>query len=365
MAGSLAQIAEHIAALAADTPSAVAPATTPRGTARPPPARVAPRPPPAARAAGAALPASAASAATTPVLPGVDPKLAHAILDEALVERPDVRWTDIIGLAAAKQALYEAVVLPSKRPELFRGLRAPARGVLLYGPPGTGKTMLAKAVAHESRARFFAVSAASLLSKWLGEGEKTVRALFAVARATAPAIIFIDEIDSLLKARSENEHEASRRIKTEFFLQSDGLATDQDERLLVLGATNRPQELDAAALRRFPRRIYIPLPEPATRGALLAALLEQQPHTLTPRQLEQLVARTDGYSGSDLTALAREASMGPLRELGDRLCDVPVDQIRALALADFLAALKEVRPSVPAEALQIYEAWAQYGSQGQ
>ncbi|XP_067144662.1 spastin-like, partial [Centruroides vittatus] len=169
-------------------------------------------------------------------LRGVDTKLAHMILDEIVDNGPTVSFEDIAGQEVAKQALREMVILPTQRPELFTGLRTPPRGLLLFGPPGNGKTMLAKAVAHESNSTFLNISAATLTSKYVGEGEKLVRALFAVARELQPSIVFIDEVDSLLNERKENEHEASRRLKTEFLLEFDGLRSNGEERILVMGA---------------------------------------------------------------------------------------------------------------------------------
>ncbi|KAJ1547856.1 hypothetical protein HK096_010321 [Nowakowskiella sp. JEL0078] len=185
------------------------------------------------------------------VLKGVDPAMAKQILDEILIKKPTVSWEDIAGLELAKRSLHEIVVLPSLRPELFTGLRAPAKGLLLFGPPGTGKTMLAKAVATESKATFFSISASSFTTKFFGDGEKMVRALFACARQLQPSVIFIDceimfatdEIDSIMQSRSSSEHEASRRLKTEFLLQFDGVSGASSERVLVMAATNRPADL--------------------------------------------------------------------------------------------------------------------------
>lgn len=238
---------------------------------------------------------------------GVEQKLVQTIMDEIIEGGQKVEFVDVAGNETAKQALKEMVILPAVRPELFTGLRTPSRGLLLFGPPGNGKTLLARAVATECAATFFSISAASLTSKYVGDGEKMVRALFAVARELQPAIIFIDEIDSLLSERSQSEHEASRRLKTEFLIQFDGLPTgnSENERVVVMAATNRPQELDEAALRRFPKRVYVTLPDFDTRIALLSSLLQKQNSPLREDELRVLAKLTDGYSGSDLTALAR------------------------------------------------------------
>lgn len=239
---------------------------------------------------------------------GVDENAAKQIFNEIVVKGDEVHWDDVAGLDIAKKALKEAVVYPFLRPDLFMGLREPARGMLLFGPPGTGKTMLARAVATESNSTFFAISASSLTSKYLGESEKLVRALFALAKALAPSIIFVDEIDSLLSSRGgSSEHESTRRIKTEFLIQWSDLqraaaGKEQSEkekkegdasRVLVLAATNMPWAIDEAARRRFVRRQYIPLPEAHVRALQLQTLLSHQKHSLTQQDIDVLVQLTD------------------------------------------------------------------------
>ena len=211
--------------------------------------------------------------------------------------------------------------------DLFQGLRKPARGVLLYGPPGNGKTLLVRALAGEAGAALLAVSAASLTSKWHGEAEKLMRALFEVAASAAPSILFIDEADSVLGARGGGgEHEASRRLKTEFLVQFDRLAAG-DAAVTVVCATNRPAELDDAVRRRLTKRILVPLPDAAGRRALLARLLAQGGGRLGPDDLDALAAATDGYSHADVAALCAEAAMAPLRELGDALAIAPAASV--------------------------------------
>ncbi|VDP28383.1 unnamed protein product [Heligmosomoides polygyrus] len=246
----------------------------------------------------------------------VDAKFGDRLLDEML-DRTGVRLSDVAGCESAKEALEEAVILPVMNPKLFSGLRQPVKGILLFGPPGNGKTLLAKAVASESNQVFFNISAASLTSKWVGDAEKTIRSLFQIARNAQPAIIFIDEIDSILCDRSEKDTEVSRRMKTEFLIQFDGATSNPDDRILVIGATNRPYDLDDAVLRRFPKRILLDLPDESARFTLLKTTLVKHNmyEGLDDYDLRRIAQQTEGYSNSDLVALCKEAAMVPVRSI--------------------------------------------------
>jgi len=182
----------------------------------------------------------------------------------------------------------------------------------LYGPPGTGKSYLAKAVATEANSTFFSISSADLVSKWLGESERLVRNLFEMARKNKPSIVFIDELDSLCGSRNDNESESARRIKTEFLVQMNGVGNDEDG-VLVLGATNIPWSLDAAIRRRFEKRIYIGLPDVQARARIFNIHLGKTPNSLSREDYMELARRTDGYSGSDIATVVRDALMQPVR----------------------------------------------------
>ncbi|CAL5223306.1 g5797 [Coccomyxa viridis] len=240
-------------------------------------------------------------------------KLRASLGNAIMVERPDVKWDDVAGLEGAKDSLKEAVILPVKFPQFFTGKRKPWSGILLYGPPGTGKSYLAKAVATEAESTFFNVSSSDLVSKWLGESEKLVSQLFSLAREKAPSIVFIDEIDALCSSRGDGESEASRRIKTEFLVQMQGVNSN-DSRVLVLGATNLPYALDQAMRRRFDRRIYIPLPELAARAHMFKVHLGDTPHALTQADFEELARQTEGFSGSDVNVVVKDVLMEPVRK---------------------------------------------------
>lgn len=242
-------------------------------------------------------------------------KLMSQLEGAIVIEKPNIKWSDVAGLELAKEALKEAVILPIKFPHLFTGKRKPWKGILLFGPPGTGKSYLAKAVATEANnSTFFSVSSSNLVSKWLGESEKLVKNLFTMARQHSPSIIFIDEVDSLCGSRSDNESESARRIKTEFLVQMDGLGTENDK-ILVLGATNIPWVLDSGIRRRFEKRIYIPLPEERARCTMFKLHIGTTPNLLTENDYRLLASKTDGFSGADIGVLVRDALMQPVRKV--------------------------------------------------
>lgn len=305
-------------------------------------------------------PAAASASKRTPLT-----DVERDVLDTVVDKSPSVSWDDIIGLEEPKQCLLEMVVLPNLNPGVFSGLRTPPKGLLLFGPPGNGKTFIAKAVASQCKATFFSCSASTMTSKWHGEGEKICRALFSIARKAQPSVIFMDEIDSLLSARGgSQEHDASRRLKTEFLVQFDGVSSSSEDKVVVLGATNRPFDLDEAVLRRFAKRIYIPLPCPSARKHLIQQLLTQNGSHLSDYEMREVVKQTDGHSASDLTSLCREASLVALREIDpSKIATVTKDQIRAMTVRDFQLALRKIRPSCSKEGLRELEQWnSRFGS---
>ncbi|CAN6363646.1 unnamed protein product [Urochloa humidicola] len=283
-----------------------------------------------------------------------------------------VTFNDIGALENVKDTLKELVMLPLQRPELFcKGqLTKPCKGILLFGPPGTGKTMLAKAVATEAGANFINISMSSITSKWFGEGEKYVKAVFSLASKIAPSVIFIDEVDSML-GRRENpgEHEAMRKMKNEFMVNWDGLRTKDKERVLVLGATNRPFDLDEAVIRRFPRRLMVNLPDASNREKILKVILAKE-ELGSDVDMDSLANMTDGYSGSDLKNLCVTAAHYPIREILEKekkeknLAKTEgkpepalysSEDIRPLSIDDFKSAHEQVCASVSSDSANMNE----------
>ncbi|WP_287586972.1 AAA family ATPase [Candidatus Borrarchaeum sp.] len=288
----------------------------------------------------------------------------EAAIEETIVgEKPNVAWDDVAGLVAAKSALREAIILPMVRPDLFKGARKPWKGIMLFGPPGCGKTLIAKAVATECDATFFNVSAAAIISKWLGESEKLVRELFEAAKEKMPSLVFIDEVDSIATERAAGEHDALRRVKTQLMQAMDGVTSKAEDRIVVLGATNIPWEIDAAFRRRFEKRIYVPLPDLEARQAIFKIHTKGVEHA-PEVNFEELAMLSEGYSGADIALICREAIMMPVRELdaAGALTDTSV-QVRHVAKGDFTLAMEKIRPSVSSGELLRFDEWfAEFGA---
>ena len=284
--------------------------------------------------------------------------LRDKVLSEIVDSKPGVKFSDVVGLDGAKQILKEIIIIPNLRPDLFTGLRSPPRGLLLFGPPGTGKTMIAKAVATECQCTFFNISASSLTSKYIGESEKLVRALFELAFEKTPSVVFIDEIESILSKRKEDENEAMKRLKTEFLIQFDGVGSSQDARVLIIGATNRPFDLDPAVVRRLPKRVYIGPFDKEERKFFIKEIISQNDNTITDEEYGKIAELCNNYSNSDLKELCREAAYEPLREISTNVQKLEnVNKLRPICYEDFVKAVKKVRGTLTKDVLNQLQKW--------
>ncbi|UZE92165.1 MAG: CDC48 family AAA ATPase [Methanosarcinales archaeon] len=268
-------------------------------------------------------------------------------LREAFLEISKISWDEVGGLEDIKQEIIEAVEWPLKCPERFTRMGiSPPRGILLYGPPGTGKTMLAKAVAHESNANFISIRGPQLLSKWVGESEKAVRQVFKKARQCAPAIIFFDELDALAPARSaEDVSKVSERVVNQLLTELDGLEKLED--VVVMAATNRPDLIDPALLRpgRFDRLVFVGAPDRSSRAKIFEIHMKGMP-LAEDVNIDELADITEGYVGSDIAALCREAAMLALREKGNS---------KQVEMRHFRGVLKKVKPTIDETITDYYE----------
>ncbi len=276
-----------------------------------------------------------------------------------VTEKPMVKWDEVVGLDTAKKAVKEAIVYPVQRPDLFP-LGWP-RGILLFGPPGCGKTLLAAAVATEIDANFYSIDAASIMSKWLGEAEQNVAKLFGSARKSSndgkPAIVFVDELDSLMGTHS-NEVGGEIRVKNQFLKEMDGIM-DKGKALhvYVIGATNKPWDLDWAFIRRFQKRILVPLPDNSTRLNMLK-------HYMTNLQIDgdvdvhELSRLSEGFSGSDIRDVCQSAQLSLIGEFFEsgKAMDKEAKP-RPLTMHDFRNIFDARKPSVSVDMLAMYNRW--------
>jgi SpoVK/Ycf46/Vps4 family AAA+-type ATPase len=282
-----------------------------------------------------------------------------AATELVVTDKPKVNWTEVVGLDTAKKAVKEAIVYPVQRPDLFP-LGWP-RGILLFGPPGCGKTLLAAAVATEIDANFYSIDAASIMSKWLGEAEKNVSKLFGSARKSSndgkPAIVFVDELDSLMGAHS-NEVGGEIRVRNQFLKEMDGIV-DKGKNLhvYVIGATNKPWDLDWAFIRRFQKRILVPLPDHHTRLMMLK-LYTSNLGIDTDVDLHELARLSEGFSGSDIRDVCQSAQLKLIGEFFEsgKAMDKEAKP-RSITMGDFRQILEARKPSVSLDMLSLYNRW--------
>ncbi|KAK8885086.1 Katanin p60 ATPase-containing subunit A1 [Tritrichomonas musculus] len=317
-----------------------------------------------------ARPPASANQENTPVDPKQVPidlesnPLVQQIVDMGiLVREPNVQWDQIAGLAQVKRLLRQNLVILPMRPDICKGLLAPWKSVLFYGPPGTGKTFLAKAVATECKRTFFNVTSATITSKWHGESEKLITYLFTLAEQMAPSTIFFDEIDSVASQRGGGqEHEASRRMKAQLLTKLEGIdSAVETSQVFVLAATNFPWDLDEALLRRFQKRIYIPLPDVEGRLAILTMKIKDMVDD--DFDLKMWAERLEGYSCADIANLCRDAAQAVFDRQTENLeaedwLNMPLEQARVIIRdEDFEKAVKLRKSSVDPTTLKKYEQW--------
>ncbi|CAG9861659.1 unnamed protein product [Phyllotreta striolata] len=290
-------------------------------------------------------------------------EMAAQIKKDFVRSATDTTWTDCVGLGDVVEKLKEAVVYPRSYPHLFRDA-APWKGVLLFGPPGTGKTLLAKALASEG-GTFINVTSSTFTSKWRGESEKMINVLFRLAERYAPTVVFIDEVDALAFADELSHHEASRRFKSELLTQIDGVLESRRD-VFVLGSTNSPWNLDPALLRRFEKRILVPLPDELSRRKLVSKYLAEA-NELDEADLQRVAKRTEKFSGSDVKGLCKEVAMiairEKIREIGANGTNRTHTNLRKVSFKDVEKALETIGTCVRDSDCAKYDEWnRKYGS---
>uniref|UniRef100_A0A8C9H086 Vacuolar protein sorting-associated protein 4 n=1 Tax=Piliocolobus tephrosceles TaxID=591936 RepID=A0A8C9H086_9PRIM len=326
----------------------------------------------------------------------------NKIKDFILNKDNNVKWSDVCGLETAKELLKEAIIFPLKFPNLFNAGSLPYKGILLYGPPGTGKSYLALACSNECNMNFFNISSSDLVSKYQGESEKYIKCLFETAKENSPAIIFIDEVDSLCGSRTDGENESTRRIKTEFLINMSGL-TNYKNNIVVMGATNTPWSLDSGFRRRFEKRIYIPLPNAYARMKIFEKYINKNTEindcvsNFSKEDIKYFAALTENYSGADIDIVCRDAVYMPIKKCllskffkqvkkngkiyytpcspGDtdstkvekNVMSINDNELLPppLTVQDFKTAITNAKPSLSLDDLKRYDEWTkQYGMEG-
>lgn len=281
----------------------------------------------------------------------ISEEIINWVLKMKLSHVEKVLETDIVGLYDVKKMIKDKIIYPILRPDLHKGLHRAPKGILFFGPPGTGKTTLAKWIASQSNATFFEVSPSSITSKYHGETESIIRALFMVAELNAPSVLFIDEVDSVLAKRKDNDEDYSIRMKTQLLQMMDGLTNKTDSIVIVVAATNRPEILDDAGLRRFTRRILIPLPNHESRMLFIRNILtkHQTSSYLKDEHLAEISDKTEGWSGSDLLNLCTKAAEFSYDETIQKhggIENVPDSSaFRAISIEDLRKSLDHIKPS--------------------
>lgn len=277
-------------------------------------------------------------------------------------EKPTIAWEDIGGLKEVKKILKEAIILPfiHNKPAFVESPRT----ILLYGPPGTGKTLLAKAASNTLNATFFEARTSSLLSKYFGESSKIISMLFDKARKSQPSMIFMDEFDSIMISRDSGLQESTRRVVGQLLTEIEGFNTRSEDKIILIAATNKPWDLDDAMVSRFQRKVYVPLPDKASRKRIFEIHLKGSVlHEITHERLAEM---SEGYSGRDIANVCREAVMSMVREQNPKLEELTSAQIesyamnyRSLTKEDFEHAFRKIRSSVNLGTIRKYEEWGE------
>nr|CAH7769763.1 unnamed protein product [Callosobruchus chinensis] len=282
-------------------------------------------------------------------------EMAEVIMKEFIDKNTKISWNDCIGLSGTAEKLKEGITYPLIYPDLFRDSRT-WKGILLFGPPGTGKTLLAKALASEG-CTFINVTSSTFISKWRGESEKMVKVLFDLAKKHAPTTIFIDEVDALMS--TVNQHEASKRFKSELLTQIDGIQSST-EHVFVLGSTNEPWNLDTAMLRRFEKRIFVPLPDDIARVQLLKYYINAA-NSLEEKEWYKLSGLVKNFSGSDIKSLSAEVKMRVIREkikeIDAKGTNRAGSNLRKITLKDIEDSLGRIRPCVSDADVEKFVEW--------